>query len=44
VIVGADGLHSNVRALTFGPEADFSTWIGAYLSVVSMSNYLNLPS
>jgi len=33
VIVGADGLHSNVRALTFGPEAGFSTWIGAYLSV-----------
>ncbi len=42
VIVGADGLHSNVRALTFGPEGGFSTWIGAYLSVVSMPNYLNL--
>jgi 2-polyprenyl-6-methoxyphenol hydroxylase-like FAD-dependent oxidoreductase len=42
VIVGADGLHSNVRGLTFGPETDFSTWIGAYLSVVSMNNYLNL--
>jgi 2-polyprenyl-6-methoxyphenol hydroxylase-like FAD-dependent oxidoreductase len=42
VIVGADGLHSNVRALTFGPEAGFSTWIGAYLSVISMANYLNL--
>ena len=23
VIVGADGLHSNVRALTFGPEGGF---------------------
>jgi 2-polyprenyl-6-methoxyphenol hydroxylase-like FAD-dependent oxidoreductase len=44
VIVGADGLHSNVQALTFGPEAGFSTWIGAYLSVVSMPNYLNLDS
>ena len=42
VIVGADGLHSNVRGLTFGPEAGFSTWIGAYLSVVSMPNFLNL--
>jgi hypothetical protein len=42
VIVGADGLHSDVRALTFGPEAGFSTWIGAYLSVVSMPNFLNL--
>ncbi|HEY7051218.1 MAG TPA: FAD-dependent monooxygenase [Mycobacterium sp.] len=35
-VVGADGLHSNVRELTFGPESDFSTWIGAYLSVVSV--------
>jgi 2-polyprenyl-6-methoxyphenol hydroxylase-like FAD-dependent oxidoreductase len=42
VVVGADGLHSNVRGLTFGPEAGFSTWIGAYLSVISMANYLNL--
>ena len=42
VIVGADGLHSNVRALTFGPESQFSAWIGAYLSVVSVPNYLSL--
>src|SRR5246127_5040696 len=42
VVVGADGLHSNVRALTFGPETGFSTWIGAYLSVISVANYLNL--
>lgn len=41
VIVGADGLHSNVRGLTFGPESAFSTWIGAYLSV---PNYLGLDS
>ena len=42
VVVGADGLHSNVRGLTFGPETGLSTWIGAYLSVISMANYLNL--
>jgi 2-polyprenyl-6-methoxyphenol hydroxylase-like FAD-dependent oxidoreductase len=42
VVVGADRLHSNVRALTFGSEGGFSTWIGAYLSVVSMPNFLNL--
>ena len=40
VIVGADGLHSNVRTLTFGPESGFSTWIGGYLSVVSVPEYL----
>ncbi|HUO38402.1 MAG TPA: FAD-dependent monooxygenase [Mycobacterium sp.] len=42
VVVGADGLHSNVRALTFGPESAFTTWIGAYLSVASVPNYLGL--
>jgi 2-polyprenyl-6-methoxyphenol hydroxylase-like FAD-dependent oxidoreductase len=42
VIVGADGLHSNVRSLTFGPESGFSTWIGAYLAVASVPNYLGL--
>jgi 2-polyprenyl-6-methoxyphenol hydroxylase-like FAD-dependent oxidoreductase len=42
VVVGADGLHSNVRRLTFGPEEKFSTWIGAYLSVVSVPNDLGL--
>jgi len=35
VIVGADGLHSNVRRLTFGDEAALSTYIGAYLAVIS---------
>jgi 2-polyprenyl-6-methoxyphenol hydroxylase-like FAD-dependent oxidoreductase len=35
VVVGADGLHSNVRRLTFGDEAALSTYIGAYLAVIS---------
>jgi 2-polyprenyl-6-methoxyphenol hydroxylase-like FAD-dependent oxidoreductase len=42
LVVGADGLHSNVRGLVFGPESDFSTWIGAYLAVVSVPNFLGL--
>src|SRR5271166_5940207 len=42
IVVGADGLHSNVRALTFGPESLFSTWIGAYLAVVLVPDYLGL--
>jgi 2-polyprenyl-6-methoxyphenol hydroxylase-like FAD-dependent oxidoreductase len=41
-VIGADGLHSNVRALVFGPESGFSTWIGAYLAVASVPNYLGL--
>lgn len=35
VIVGADGLHSHVRRLTFGEEADLTRFLGGYLSVVS---------
>jgi 2-polyprenyl-6-methoxyphenol hydroxylase-like FAD-dependent oxidoreductase len=35
VVVGADGLHSNVRRLTFGEEADLTRFLGGYLAVVS---------
>jgi 2-polyprenyl-6-methoxyphenol hydroxylase-like FAD-dependent oxidoreductase len=41
VIVGADGLHSSVRQLIFGPEDDFTTWIGAYISVFSVADFLD---
>ena len=34
VIVGADGLHSGVRQLAFGPDAGHTEFLGAYLSVV----------
>lgn len=30
VVVGADGMHSNVRALAFGPEADYVKHLGFY--------------
>ncbi|MGB0970243.1 MAG: FAD-dependent monooxygenase [Mycobacterium sp.] len=42
LVIGADGLHSNVRELVFGPESQFATWIGAYLAVASVPNYLDL--
>lgn len=42
LVIGADGLHSNVRRLVFGPESDYATWIGAYLAVASVPNYLDL--
>ncbi|WP_169815461.1 FAD-dependent monooxygenase [Nocardia yamanashiensis] len=32
LIVGADGLHSNVRRLAFGPETDFVHHLGACLA------------
>ena len=42
LVIGADGLHSNVRRLVFGDERDFSVHIGAYLAVVSLPNYRGL--
>lgn len=42
LVIGADGLHSNVRRLVFGPESDFATWIGAYLAVASVPNFQDL--
>jgi len=35
IIVGADGLHSNVRRLVFGDEAGLTQFIGGYLAVAS---------
>jgi 2-polyprenyl-6-methoxyphenol hydroxylase-like FAD-dependent oxidoreductase len=35
IVVGADGLHSNVRRLVFGDEAGLTQFIGGYLAVVS---------
>jgi 2-polyprenyl-6-methoxyphenol hydroxylase-like FAD-dependent oxidoreductase len=42
LVIGADGLHSNVRRLVFGPESGFTTWVGAYIAVASIPNYLGL--
>ncbi|GLE58178.1 hypothetical protein NJBCHELONAE_34880 [Mycobacteroides chelonae] len=42
LVIGADGLHSNVRNLVFGPEAGYSHWLGEYLAVASIPNYLEL--
>jgi len=35
LVIGADGLHSNVRALVFGPEADYTNFLGTYLAVLT---------
>lgn len=42
IVVGADGLHSNVRRLVFGDEARFSTSLGAYLTVLSVPKELGV--
>lgn len=42
LVIGADGLHSNVRRLVFGDEREYSAFIGAYLAVLTLPNYLEL--
>jgi 2-polyprenyl-6-methoxyphenol hydroxylase-like FAD-dependent oxidoreductase len=42
LVVGADGLHSNVRRLTFGEESQFRHYLGGYLGVFTLPNYLGL--
>lgn len=42
LVVGADGLHSTVRRLAFGPEERFAHHLGSYLSVFSAENFLAL--
>ena len=41
-VIGADGLHSNVREIVFGDEAQFLRDLGLYLCVFSVPNYLHL--
>src|SRR3954452_240078 len=40
VIVGADGLHSGVRQLVFGPDSGQTRFLGGYLSVLSVPKAL----
>lgn len=36
LVVGADGLHSNVRGLAFGPEAEYFHHIGSYVALLDL--------
>src|SRR5436305_728377 len=42
LVIGADGLHSGMRGLVFGPEERYTRWIGGYVAVASIPNYLQL--
>ena len=50
LVVGADGLHSNVRKLAFGPEQNFVRHFGYYVALVNLpkdqywaKGMLNIP-
>jgi 2-polyprenyl-6-methoxyphenol hydroxylase-like FAD-dependent oxidoreductase len=42
IAVGADGIHSNIRAKAFGPEADYVESLGLAATIFSVPNRLNL--
>lgn len=42
IVIGADGLHSNVRRLVFGPEEPYSHYLGFAFNIFSMPNDLGL--
>ncbi|MEU9011033.1 FAD-dependent monooxygenase [Streptomyces sp. NPDC048479] len=42
LVVGADGLHSHTRRLVFGDEKQFKRHLGAYISIFTAPNDLDL--
>ena len=39
LVIGADGLHSNVRRLVFGPEQDFEHYLGCKVAACVVDGY-----
>lgn len=39
LVFGADGLHSNVRGLAFGPEDNFESYLGYYAAAFTADGY-----
>jgi len=42
LVIGADGLHSNVRTLVFGPEEQFIERLGTHAAIFTVPNFLDL--
>src|SRR5262249_5612568 len=42
-VVGADGLHSTVRRLAFGPERDFVRHLGLYVATMPLGEPADHP-
>jgi 2-polyprenyl-6-methoxyphenol hydroxylase-like FAD-dependent oxidoreductase len=43
LVIGADGLHSTVRRLTFGPERDFVRPTGVYVATTPLGEKVDHP-
>ena len=44
LVIGADGLHSQVRRLAFGPEEDYVSHLGYYAATWSLPNHLGVAA
>ncbi|GGN76782.1 hypothetical protein GCM10010112_49280 [Actinoplanes lobatus] len=42
VVIGADGAHSGTRRLVFGPEKPFLRYMGGYVAIMTIPNFLGL--
>jgi 2-polyprenyl-6-methoxyphenol hydroxylase-like FAD-dependent oxidoreductase len=42
LVVGADGLHSNVRSIAFGEESKFAKPMGYYIAIFTVPDFLHL--
>ncbi len=42
LVIGADGLHSTVRRLMFGPEEQFIERLGTHAAIFTVPNFLDL--
>jgi 2-polyprenyl-6-methoxyphenol hydroxylase-like FAD-dependent oxidoreductase len=42
LVVGADGVHSGIRRLAFGPDERFSRGLGLYTSIFTVPNFADL--
>jgi 2-polyprenyl-6-methoxyphenol hydroxylase-like FAD-dependent oxidoreductase len=42
LVIGADGIYSNVRRLVFGPGEHFLKYLNAYVAIFSVENFLQL--
>jgi 2-polyprenyl-6-methoxyphenol hydroxylase-like FAD-dependent oxidoreductase len=41
-VLGADGAHSGTRRLVFGPEEPFLRYMGGYVAIMTIPNFLGL--
>lgn len=42
LVIGADGIYSGVRRLMFGPSERFLKYLGAYVAIFTVENFLGL--